>query len=267
MFSTISVALWFVVLVDPGLFVSSFTPSSSLVSKDHHFRSSTQSTLVDNALNSISVIPSHCPRESLIRLWSKNTKKQEDDNKKDPRMTFYINIHVLDKKAVVKSAVQSSRFVPKWMQGFASSVGAKVLSDEEIIGEITDEIITSFPDELLESGVTTKFELCFSKGIFAVLKCTVLDLDIRTVLKTEMGDEAIVQYQNILSAMKYFEMSEEEVEEVSNDIENEVLDSFPLEIETEMKEEFAKEGIRCEVSCKREEEEANYLFDYMSKIL
>lgn len=199
----------------------------------------------------------------VIRM--KNEDGESKNETVDPRLVFYINMHLLDKKEVIKSAVKSSRFVPKWLHGFASSIGANVLSDEEIVKEITDEIIQTFPAELEESGVTTNFELSFSKGIMAVLKCKVMDLDIRKVLEVEMGPESLTQFQNILDAMKYFQLDEEEVQLLVKEIEEEVLNDFPSEIETEMIQEFEKDGISCEVVCKREEEEANFLFDYMKK--
>merc|ERR1712071_641126 len=151
--------------------------------------------------------------------------------------------------------------------GFTSALGAAVVSDKMVMGELTGELIKEFPKELANAGVTAEFEQVFSQGTMAVLKCELLDLDIEKAIQTEYQEEGMKHYNNLLAALRFFESTEEEIDEILKDLEMDLYKSFPEEIGNELTTEFEKEGLKVNCECKTEEEEAKFLFDYMKKHL
>eukprot|EP00560_Eucampia_antarctica_P004248 CAMPEP_0197833358 /NCGR_PEP_ID=MMETSP1437-20131217/18782_1 /TAXON_ID=49252 ORGANISM="Eucampia antarctica, Strain CCMP1452" /NCGR_SAMPLE_ID=MMETSP1437 /ASSEMBLY_ACC=CAM_ASM_001096 /LENGTH=207 /DNA_ID=CAMNT_0043437357 /DNA_START=50 /DNA_END=673 /DNA_ORIENTATION=+ len=192
-------------------------------------------------------------------------KYVQKSEKAEPKFSFYINIHVLDKKQLIKAAVDSSKMVPKFMSDFTASLGASVVSDESIIGQITDELLKEFPAEMEKAGVLTEFEQVFTKGTMAVLRCSIMSIDFAKAIRAEKGEEGIMHYQNMIDGMKYFDMSDDEIASTMGEVELDMLKEFPEEIGNELKAEFEKEGLKVNVECKTEEEQAKFLFDYMKE--
>lgn len=188
---------------------------------------------------------------------------KESEAKKDkPKFTFYLNMHILDKKQVVKSGVAQSN-VPKFMSSFTTSLASSVMSDEMIINEITGEILKEFPAEMEKLGVKTRFEQVFTKSTMAVLKCDFMSIDIPVALAAEKGDEAKKHWDNMINAFKFFEMSDEEISSTISEMETDLMKEMPGEISNELKTEFKKMEIDINVESKTEEEEATFLFEYM----
>ena len=189
------------------------------------------------------------------------SKESETKNDK-PKFTFYLNMHVLDKKQVIKTGVAQSS-VPKFMTSFTTSLATSVVSDEMIINEITGEILKEFPGEMKKLGVMTRFEQVFTKSTLAVLKCELMSIDIPVALAAEKGEEAKKHWDNMIAAFKFFEMSDEEISSTVTEMEVDLMKEMPGEISNELKTEFKKNEIDVNVECKTEEEEATFLFDYM----
>jgi len=194
-----------------------------------------------------------------------------------PKLTFYINIHVLNKKKLIQSALTTKEetagaakeskgmAIPSFMGGFTAMLGAAVIPDATIIGEVTGELLKEFPKELERTGITAEFEQVFTKGTMAVLRCSIFDIDFETAIASEYKDEGMKHYQKLMAAMKFFDMSDAEIDSTLAELEHDILQDFPNEIANELRQEFENEGLEINVECKTEDDEGSYLFQYLQK--
>lgn len=186
-----------------------------------------------------------------------------------PKMVFYMNMHLLNKDKVIEQYMVSSAktSIGKKFGAFTSGLASKMVSDETIINEIAQELLAEFPKEMESVGVKGKYEQVFTKGSFTVIQVKLFGVDLDKAVTSEFGGEGAKHYQNIISAMKFFEMSQEEIDTMIAELELDSMKEIPEEIAKEMKKEFLKEGLIMGVTCKVESEQGPYLFDYLSRFV
>ena len=187
----------------------------------------------------------------------------------NPKMVFYMNMHLMNKDKVIEQYMVSSAKtkIGKSFGSLTSGLASKMVSDETIINEIAKELLAGFPKEMESVGVKGTYEQVFTKGSFTVVQVKLFGIDLDKAVTSEFGGEGAKHYQNIMNAMKFFEMSQEEIDTMIAELEMDSMKEIPEEIGKEMKKEFLKEGLMMGVTCKLESEQGPFLFDYLSKFV
>lgn len=240
-----------------------------------------------NAVSSVPVVVEKVPTDAMSvttamteadrdeMVTYSGLPKAIEESIMQPKLIFYINIHVLDKKKLISAALageESSNGAgkkkkPSFMNNFTATLGAAVLSDATVVSQLTNELLKEFPNEMKQSGVDATFEQVFTRGAMAVLRCAIFNIDFETAIASEYKDEGMQHYQKLLAAMKFFDMSDIEIQSTLDELEADLLQTFPEEIANELKKEFEKQGMEINIDCKTEDEQGAYLFQYLKEKL
>lgn len=196
---------------------------------------------------------------ALARLW----RMMQDTQKH--KASFFLNVVVLNKKAVVEQKVQSKT-------GWGNSVGTRTLGhlagalanrmvkDEKFCSGIAAKMAENIPEKMRLSGITAEAIPQFSQGSIFVVQVNILNVDVKQLVAKKAGEEKAEQ----LSEWLFFlpaRFQDEIRSLLTHRVSQGLLQQLPDKVAHELKEVG---GIEVAVQAKSPAEEAEYLFALLS---
>ena len=173
---------------------------------------------------------------------------------------FYLNVVLLNKRAVVKEQVSGK--VGRGIFGRAmASVASSVVSDSAVIEKIANELVGRIQRATADMGITATLQRRYHKGPYVCLKVSILEIEKMQLILAAKGAEYASSFSTLLVALTDLGLAETALPKIDEKIETLVHQNIMLKFEEKIPPALEEQGVECSVAVVSAEEQAEYFFD------
>jgi hypothetical protein len=179
--------------------------------------------------------------------------------------SFYLNLLLLNKEELIASKV-----IEKTGKGFFGKAVAytanKLISDDKIITNMADKIITSITKTINELGIEAEFSIKFQQGAFIVIHIEVVEVDTLTLILSAKGTDFATHFTTLLHTVEQLGMSDIISTKVNEKINVSIINGMMNKFSELIPIKMLEQGINVECITSLKENESEIFFDIYSKI-
>lgn len=178
---------------------------------------------------------------------------------------FYLNIHLLNKEAVVakgvadKSGLKSGGFFGR----AAASAANHLITDEKIIATISKTLIDNITAAVAEMGISCALEKSFQKGGFVVIKVEVADVDTLEMLLKVKGPKFASSFSALVASLNDIGMSSVASTQIDQNIKTKINEGLITKFAEMIPVKLAEKGVEVECKVCHSADQAEYFFSFL----
>ena len=207
--------------------------------------------------------------KSLLRTTDKVAKNELP--------TFFLNILLLNKKAVIKAAAKKriKHGLFGFRQRIAGSVASTVVSDKKFTIKIAEQIVVGIPPKLRLQAIEASAELVFVEKNYAVVSVSIKSVDSLVLVgkqvdgigktafhvgKVSFG-ETVLEWLGLIGAREYAEFAMSTT--LSHVVERKMVEVMGEQL---MKKLQLTGGVECVVEVKHARDQPSYFYSFLKML-
>lgn len=179
---------------------------------------------------------------------------------------FYLNLLLLNKSEVVEN-----RVLDKTGEGFLGRAAVyaanKMVTDEEIVSNIANSLISVVSKTIDEMGITADFAIKFTKGSFLVIKIQITEVDILQLVLSAKGPEYASEFTRLLTATERLGMVGTVLPKIQTKIYSNINDGMIQKFNELIPTKMAEKSIHVDCHACKTEDQAEVFFELHDRLL